>query len=111
MNPKFPVYVVSKGRWDSRLTVKALEMMRVPFHLIVEKDEYENYCKVVDSSKILITPQKYNDEYDTFGMMMIRELDRVRLGTLHGNILLSKDTLIIGFLTTIWMRFTGSIVM
>ncbi len=66
MNPKFPIYVVSKGRWDSRLTVKALEMMRVPFHLIVEKDEYENYCKVVDSSKILITPQKYNDEYDTF---------------------------------------------
>ena len=45
MNPKFPVYVVSKGRWDSRLTVKALEMMRVPFHLIVEKDEYENYFR------------------------------------------------------------------
>ena len=66
MNPEYPIYVVSKGRWESRLTVKALEYMRVPFHLIVEADEYEEYAKVVDPSKILITPQKYIDEYDVF---------------------------------------------
>ena len=66
MNPEYPVYVVSKGRWESRLTVKALEFMGVPFHLIVEKDEYEQYCKYVDSKKILITPEKYNQEYDVF---------------------------------------------
>ena len=66
MNPKFPIYIVSKGRWESRLTVKALEMMRVPFHLIVEKDEYEEYAKVVNPDKILITPDKYNEEYDVF---------------------------------------------
>ena len=66
MNPEYPIYVVSKGRWKSRLTVKALEDMNVPFHLIVEKDEYDNYAEVVDRSKILITPEKYNKEYDVF---------------------------------------------
>lgn len=66
MNPKFPVYIVSKGRWESRNTVKSLEFMKVPYYIIVEKDEYDNYADVIDKSKILITPQKYNDEYDTF---------------------------------------------
>jgi hypothetical protein len=66
MNPEYPIYVVSKGRWKSRFTVKALEDMNVPFHLIVEKDEYDNYAEVVDRSKILITPEKYNKEYDVF---------------------------------------------
>ena len=27
MNPKYPVYIISKGRWESRLTSKALEKM------------------------------------------------------------------------------------
>lgn len=66
MNPQFPIYVVTKGRWDSRLTVKALERMRVPFHLIVEREEYEEYAKVVHPDKILVTPDKYNEEYDVF---------------------------------------------
>jgi len=66
MNPKFPVYIVSKGRWESRNTVKSLEFMKVPYYIIVEEDEYDKYCRVIDKSKILITPQKYNDEYDMF---------------------------------------------
>ena len=68
MNPNFPIYVVSKGRWDERrrLTVKALELNRIPFHLIVEEHEYEEYAKVVDPDKILVTPKKYNEEYDVF---------------------------------------------
>ena len=31
MNPKFPVYIISKGRWEARLTVKALEWV---YHII-----------------------------------------------------------------------------
>ena len=66
MNPQFPIYVVSKGRWDSRLTVKALEKYCIPYHIIVEANEYDEYAKVIDKDKILICPQKYNDEYDVF---------------------------------------------
>jgi len=66
MNPKYPVYIISKGRWESRLTIKALEFMNVPYHIIVEEDEYDDYRKVINKSKILIVPKKYNNEYDTF---------------------------------------------
>jgi len=32
----------------------------------VEKAEYNEYAAVIDSQKILVTPEKYNQEYDTF---------------------------------------------
>lgn len=66
MNPKFPIYIVSKGRWESRLTSKALEKMNVPYYIIIDKSEYEQYASVIDKKKILIQPQKYYDNYDTF---------------------------------------------
>lgn len=65
MNPKYPVYIVSKGRWESRLTSKAFETMGVPYYIIVEEQEYDNYAAVIDPKKILILPKKYQDEYDT----------------------------------------------
>jgi hypothetical protein len=66
MNPKYPIYIVSKKRWDTRLTSKALERMKVPYYIIVEKQEYDEYSKVINPDKILILPQKYLDEYDTY---------------------------------------------
>lgn len=65
MNPRYPIYIVSKGRWETRLTSKALEAMSVPYYIIVEKQEFEKYASVIDKSKILILPKKYLDEYDT----------------------------------------------
>lgn len=65
MNPKFPIYIVSKGRWESRLTSKALEAMHVPYYIVVEKQEYENYAAVIDPKKVLILDKKYQDKYDT----------------------------------------------
>ena len=56
MNPKYPVYVLSKGRWDSRLTSKALENMKVPYHIVIEPQEYEQYANVIDPNKILVLP-------------------------------------------------------
>jgi len=65
VNPEFPIYIVSKGRWQSRLTSKALEYMHVPYHIVVEELEYGNYASVIDPQKILILPQEYLDKYDT----------------------------------------------
>jgi hypothetical protein len=66
MNPKYPVYIVSKGRWSSRLTSKSFERMHVPYKIVIEEQEFDEYANVVDESKILILPQKYLDDYDTF---------------------------------------------
>jgi len=56
MNPKYPVYIISKGRHDTRLTSKALERIGVPYSIVIEPQEYKKYSEVIDSSKILILP-------------------------------------------------------
>lgn len=66
MNPCFPIYIVSKGRWESRLTSKALESINIPYRIIIEEQEFDKYSKVIDPKKILLLPRKYQDEYDTF---------------------------------------------
>lgn len=53
---KYPIYVISKGRWESRLTVKALEKINQPFHIVIEPQEYDEYAKVIDPKKILVLP-------------------------------------------------------
>lgn len=56
MNPRYPVYIISKGRWESRLTSRALEKLNVPYFIVIEKQEYEEYAKVIDPKKILVLP-------------------------------------------------------
>ena len=65
MNPKYPIYIVSKGRADTRLTAKALEAMQVPYYIIVENQEYQDYASVIVAHKILILPTSYQDAYET----------------------------------------------
>ena len=48
MNPKYPIYIISKGRWESRLTSKALEKIKVPYYIVVEPSEYSYYNEVID---------------------------------------------------------------
>lgn len=56
MNPRYPIYIISKGRWDNRLTVKSLERMNVPFRIVIEPQEYDRYAGVIDPRKILRLP-------------------------------------------------------
>lgn len=56
INPRYPVYIISKGRWDTRLTSKALEKMQVPYKIVVEPQERVFYAKTIDPSKILELP-------------------------------------------------------
>lgn len=64
--PKFPLYIVSKGRWDTRLTAKSLEAMNTPYFIVVEEQEFEKYAAVINRKKILVLDKKYQREYDTF---------------------------------------------
>jgi hypothetical protein len=53
---KYPVYVISKGRWESRLTAKSLEEIGQPYHIVVEPQEYDQYAAVIDPNKIKVLP-------------------------------------------------------
>lgn len=56
MNPRSPVYIISKGRWETRHTAKSLDRMRVPYRIVVEPQEAEAYRAVVDPAKVLVLP-------------------------------------------------------
>lgn len=66
MENRYPIYIVSKGRWDNGLTTKALHVMGLDHYIVVERSEFDKYRKTANSSaKLLELPQKYLDEYDT----------------------------------------------
>lgn len=56
MNPHYPIYIISKGRWEKRLTSRALEKIKVPYRIVIEPQEVDYYAKVIDRKKILILP-------------------------------------------------------
>ena len=41
MNPEFPLFVPTKGRYESRLTIRALEKIGVPCTAGIGKQGYE----------------------------------------------------------------------
>jgi hypothetical protein len=60
MNPRYPVYIISKGRYNRCLTVRELELMKVPYTLIVEAAEASEYAKITHKRNILIMPYDSN---------------------------------------------------
>lgn len=56
MLPKYPVYIISKGRWKNPLTAMALDECGVPYRIVVEPQEYDKYSDVISPEKILVTP-------------------------------------------------------
>ena len=65
MKPKYPIYIVSKGRWEKTLTMDTLDRMGVDYFVIVEKQEIEKYKKRVKNDRLLMLPQSFLDDYDT----------------------------------------------
>lgn len=55
-NPRYPVYIVSKGRAGSRLTSRSLEKMSVPYFITVEPQDHDAYAVFIDAKKILTLP-------------------------------------------------------
>jgi hypothetical protein len=56
MNPDYPIYIVSKGRWKNGLTARTLDRMGVPFKIVIEPQEFEGYSSMIDVSQILMLP-------------------------------------------------------
>lgn len=55
-HPRYPVYVISKGRWESRLTAKALDKIGVEYRIVIEPQEFDQYATVIDPARILTLP-------------------------------------------------------
>ncbi len=55
-NPRYPIYIISKGRWASRQTVTALEQRAIPYILVIEPQEYASYAAVINPVNIVTLP-------------------------------------------------------
>ena len=54
ISPKYPIYVITKGRWEKTLTIDTLEGMGIDFNICVEPSEYDNYISnpKIDKNKV-----------------------------------------------------------
>lgn len=53
---RYPIYVISKGRYENPLTAIALEAINADFRIVIEPQEESHYKKTVDHKKILVLP-------------------------------------------------------
>lgn len=54
--PRHPIYVISKGRWNKCLTARFLVADGVPFKLVVEPQESEDYAAEFGWDRLLVLP-------------------------------------------------------
>ena len=57
---RYPVYIPSKGRHDSRLTARALDLLRVPYRMAVEPSEYDAYAAHIEPARLLRLPEDFS---------------------------------------------------
>lgn len=64
--PRFPLYVVSYGRYQNCRTANELDLYDVPFYIVVEPEQYDQYARNYDEDRLLSVPDRFHEEYDTF---------------------------------------------
>ncbi len=60
-NPRYPIYIISKGRADTRFTSRTLDMMNVPYRVVIEESEFADYNKNIPAEKILTLPTDFRE--------------------------------------------------
>lgn len=55
-HPRYPVYIISKGRFEKCLTAKYLVNDKIKFNLVVEPQEADEYIKRFGKERVLILP-------------------------------------------------------
>ena len=56
MRPKYPIYIPTKGRFESRKTVTALLEMGADFRVVIEPQELDLYSTILKESQIIVLP-------------------------------------------------------
>jgi len=52
----YPVYIISKGRYEKTLTADNLENSNIDYLIVVEPQEYDLYCKKLGVNRVLKLP-------------------------------------------------------
>jgi hypothetical protein len=58
VNPHFPIFIPTKGRASSRLTMKTFDNLEVPYTIFVERQEYESYAEHIPKHRIHVLPHQ-----------------------------------------------------
>lgn len=66
MLPQFPLYIPSKSRAETALTPRFLDSIGVPYRMVVEEQQFDEYSQHFDPKKLLILDPQYQRDYDTF---------------------------------------------
>jgi len=65
-SPRFPIYIPSKGRAEIATTPRFLDQIKVPFRLVVEHQQRDEYARHFRADQLLVLDPVYQREYDTF---------------------------------------------
>lgn len=66
LQPRYPLYIPSKSRASNASTPRVLDEMNVPYRLIIEEQQYEDYLKYFPQEKLVVLDPLYLKNYDTF---------------------------------------------
>lgn len=50
--PRYPMYIVSKGRHESMLTSRIFAEMKLPHYIVIEPQDYDNYVEALEKFNI-----------------------------------------------------------
>lgn len=64
MNPRFPIFIPSRSRATLATTPHVLDRIGVPYRLIVEADQYDEYAEHFDPTKLLVLDPTFQRDYD-----------------------------------------------
>ena len=65
-NPDYPIYIISKGRANTCITAEHLIKMEVPFKIVIEQQEFEDYAKNFDEDVLLVLDMSFKKDYDPY---------------------------------------------
>ena len=57
---KYPIYIISKGRFEHPLTANTLESMNIAYKICVEPQEYSDYLQTIKKSRIIKLPENFS---------------------------------------------------
>lgn len=66
MQPRFPLYIPSKSRAENGTTARFLDAINVPYRLVVEQQQYDEYNQYFPAHKLIVLDPNYQKDYDTF---------------------------------------------
>lgn len=64
LTPRFPIYIPTKGRAPFAHTPRVLDQLGVPYRLVVEEQERDEYERYFPPSRIITLDPSYRNTYD-----------------------------------------------